>query len=128
MAKATVAVANKDKTLHPPYFEMISEAILTLKDRTGSSQQAIAKFAEEKYKKVLPPNFKKVLSVQLKRFVKSERLVKIKNSFKVSSTEKVKLAVKEKETIKKKEDDSTKTRKAIPPRPYPPRRLQRRRV
>ncbi|KAF5455329.1 hypothetical protein F2P56_024919, partial [Juglans regia] len=115
MAKATVAVGNKDKTLHPPYFEMISEAILTLKDRTGSSQQAIAKFAEEKYKKVLPPNFKKVLSVQLKRFVKSERLVKIKNSFKVSSTEKVKLAVKEKETHKKK-DNSTKTRKAVTPK------------
>ncbi|CAK7348368.1 unnamed protein product [Dovyalis caffra] len=74
---------------------MITEAIATLKDKTGSSQPAISKFIEEKYKKSLPPNFKKVLSVQLKRFVKSERLVKFKNSYKISSTEKLKLAIKE---------------------------------
>jgi histone H1/5 len=64
--------------------------ILMLKDRTGSSQQAIAKFVEKKHKKVLPSKFKKVLSVQLKKFVKSERLVKVKNSFKVSSIENLK--------------------------------------
>ncbi|XP_041003929.1 histone H1-like [Juglans microcarpa x Juglans regia] len=93
---------------------MIREAILTLKVWTGSSHQVIVKFTEEKYKKVLPPNFKKVFSIQLKRFVKSERLVKIKNSFKVSSTEKVKLVVKEKDTNKK-EDNITKTWKAVTP-------------
>ncbi|XP_021889233.1 histone H1-like [Carica papaya] len=81
--------------LHPPYFDMISDAISTLKDRRGSSQQAIAKFMEEKYKEALPPNYKKMLSVQLKKFVKSERLVKVKNSFKMSSTEKLKLTIKQ---------------------------------
>ncbi|GMY17026.1 histone H1-like [Fagus crenata] len=134
MAKASAATATKntknkpthhsDSTLHPPYFEMISEAILTLKDRTGSSQQAIAKFIEDKYKQVLPTNFKKVLSVQLKKFVKSERLVKIKNSFKVSSTEKLKLAVKE--TQKKKGND--KAKKAVMPKEKVAKKISEKRL
>ncbi|KAI3460775.1 hypothetical protein Pfo_017438 [Paulownia fortunei] len=77
-------------SLHPPYFQMISEAITTMKDRTGSSQPAIAKYIEGNYTKLLPPNFKKILSIQLKRFVKSEKLVKVKNSYKISAAEKVK--------------------------------------
>ncbi|XP_022759681.1 histone H1-like [Durio zibethinus] len=103
MAKATVDSAKREtktsnsstSSLHPPYLEMICEAISTLKDRTGSSQPAIAKFIEDKYNKMLPPNFKKLLSVQLKKFVNSEKLVKVKNSYKISSTEKLKLAIKE---------------------------------
>ncbi|KAM7527015.1 hypothetical protein LguiB_030425 [Lonicera macranthoides] len=69
---------------HPPYLKMITEAI-SLRDRTGSSQPAIVKFIEDKYNKQLPPNFRKILSVQLKKFVKSEKLFKVKNSYKVSS-------------------------------------------
>ncbi|OVA02578.1 Linker histone H1/H5 [Macleaya cordata] len=97
---------------HPPYFQMITEAISSLKERTGSSQQAIAKFIEEKYLDGLPPNFKKVLSVQLKKFSKSERLVKVKNSFKISATEKAKrvaveIKEKTKKTEKKKEEAKT---------------------
>ncbi|XP_077218557.1 histone H1-like [Tasmannia lanceolata] len=93
--------------IHPPYFQMITEAISSLKDRTGSSQPAIAKFMEEKYKKELPPNFKKILSIQLKKFMKSEKLVKVKNSYKISASEKVKkVSVEVKE--KKKEKDSKK--------------------
>lgn len=92
---------------------MISEAILTLKDRTGSSQQAIAKFIGNKYKKVLPPNFSGVLSVQLKKFVKSERLLKIKNSFKISSADqRLKSAVKDTHKTK---GTGKKTRKAVTP-------------
>lgn len=68
------------------WLQMIVDAISTLKERTGSSQQAIAKFIEEKHKKVLPPNFRKLLSLQLKKFVKSEKLFKVKNSYKISST------------------------------------------
>ncbi|KAJ6710552.1 HISTONE H1 [Salix koriyanagi] len=107
MAKPTASGPIKSTTTTtapsspPPYFKMITEAITALKDRTGSSQPAIARFIEEKYKKSsLPSNFKKVLSVQLKRFVKSERLVKCKNSYKISSTEKLQLGIKE--TRKKK--------------------------
>ncbi|KAL0459736.1 UNVERIFIED_CONTAM: Histone H1-I [Sesamum latifolium] len=94
-------------SLHPPYIQMISEAITTMKDRTGSSQPAIAKFIEENYTKLLPPNFKKILSIQLKRFVKSEKLVKVKNSYKVSAAEKTKKssvsAQKKASTVPKKE-------------------------
>ncbi|KAL7112574.1 hypothetical protein ACP275_04G010600 [Erythranthe tilingii] len=92
-----MAISKKDSTakstgssLHPPYLQMISEAITAIKDRTGSSQPAIAKFIEENYSKLLPPTFRKILSIQLKRFVKSEKLVKIKNSYKIPTVEKVK--------------------------------------
>ncbi|KDP28216.1 hypothetical protein JCGZ_13987 [Jatropha curcas] len=119
MAKGTVATATKKKDNkkttnsppvlhHPPYFEMISEAILALKERNGSSQPAIAKLIEEKYQTVLPSNFKKLLSVQLKKFVKSERLVRIKHSYKISSTEKLKLAIKETSTTQKSKSDAKK--------------------
>lgn len=62
---------------------MIGDAIMALKERTGSSQYAIAKFIEEKHRAHLPPNFKKMLLIQLKKLVAAEKLVKIKNSFKI---------------------------------------------
>lgn len=62
---------------------MINEAITALKERTGSSQIAIAKFIEEKQKANLPNNFKKLLLVQLKKLVANGKLVKVKNSFKL---------------------------------------------
>lgn len=71
---------------------MIGEAISSSNDRSGSNQTEIAKFIKDKYNITLPPNFKKVLSVQLKRLVKSEKLVKTKNSYKVSASDKVKSA------------------------------------
>nr|KYP74216.1 Histone H1 [Cajanus cajan] len=67
---------------------MIADAIASLKERTGSSQPAIAKFIEEKHSKVLPSNFRKLLSLQLKKLVKSEKLFKVKNSYKLSSSPK----------------------------------------
>ncbi|GER26504.1 histone H1 [Striga asiatica] len=87
--------ARKKRTTptHPPYFEvgseifrwilqMIKDAIVTLKDRTGSSQPAIAKFIEDKQKN-LPANFRKVLLLQLKKLVANDKLVKVKSSFKL---------------------------------------------
>ncbi|WJX12051.1 hypothetical protein P8452_02590 [Trifolium repens] len=68
---------------HPTYEEMIKEAIVTLKEKTGSSQIAIAKFIEEKHKN-LSPNFKKLLLQALKKNVASGKLVKVKGSFKLS--------------------------------------------
>ncbi|KAK8933564.1 hypothetical protein KSP39_PZI015463 [Platanthera zijinensis] len=68
---------------HPTYLEMIGEAITSLKERTGSSQYAIAKFIEEKHKAHLPPNFSKVLLVQLRKFSASGKLTKVKNSYKL---------------------------------------------
>ncbi|CAI0433929.1 unnamed protein product [Linum tenue] len=69
-----------------PSFEeqMISDAIVALKERTGSSQIAITKYIEDKHKN-LPPNFRKMLLFQLKRLVAAEKLVKVKASFKLPS-------------------------------------------
>ena len=43
-------MSTKKSSDHPTYAEMISAAILTLKDRTGSSRQAIAKYVCANYK------------------------------------------------------------------------------
>ncbi|PON72439.1 Histone H [Trema orientale] len=129
MAKGSAVIAKKDikssnftPAQHPPYFEMISEAISTLKERNGSSQQAITQIIEEKYEKVLPPNFKKLVSVQLNEFVKSERLVKVKSSFKISSTEKLKPVVNDNPKTKKKKTASS------PPPPPPKEKSSRKEV
>ncbi|KAF5752361.1 histone H1-like [Tripterygium wilfordii] len=81
-SKKTTTAVKKPRS-HPPYSEMIKEAIMVLKERTGSSRIAIAKFIEEKQKPNLPPNFKKLLLVQLKKLVAAEKLIKVKNSFKL---------------------------------------------
>ncbi|KAG6489649.1 hypothetical protein ZIOFF_050925 [Zingiber officinale] len=61
--KKTKAPSSKAKkpSAHPPYAKMIKEAISTLKERTGSSPYAIAKFMEDKHKAHLPFNFRKNL-------------------------------------------------------------------
>ncbi|XP_013723260.2 histone H1.1-like [Brassica napus] len=84
--KPTAAAAAKKKSVstHPTYEEMIKDAIVSLKERTGSSQYAIQKFIEEKHK-VLSPSFRKLLLLNLKRLVASEKLVKVKASFKIPS-------------------------------------------
>ncbi|XP_011030571.1 PREDICTED: histone H1.1-like [Populus euphratica] len=79
---ASAAGAKKPRG-YPTYHEMVKEALVALKERTGSSQIAIAKFIEEKQKSSLPANFKKLLLVQLKKLVANGKLVKVKNSFKL---------------------------------------------
>lgn len=69
---------------HPPYFQMIEEALVALNEKSGSSPYAIAKFVEEKHKAVLPLNFKKMLGLQLKNAAAKGKLVKIKASYKLS--------------------------------------------
>ncbi|GER29712.1 histone H1 [Striga asiatica] len=81
-AKKIPAPRKRSGATHPPYFEMVKDAIETLKERTGSSQYAITKFIEEKQKN-LPPNFKKLLLIQLKKFVAAGKLNKVKNSYKL---------------------------------------------
>ncbi|KMT09531.1 hypothetical protein BVRB_6g129940 [Beta vulgaris subsp. vulgaris] len=69
---------------HPPYFQMIKEAILALNEKGGSSPYAIAKFMEQKHKTVLPSNFRKILGLQLKNSVSKGKLIKVKASYKLS--------------------------------------------
>uniref|UniRef100_A0A5B7C2R7 Putative histone H1-like n=1 Tax=Davidia involucrata TaxID=16924 RepID=A0A5B7C2R7_DAVIN len=117
----------KKPRAHPPYVEMIKEAIVALKERTGSSKYAISKFIEEK-QKGLPPNFQKLLLVQLKKLVASGKLTKVKNSFKLSAAAKPvtaapkkapkaaesKAPAKKKVAVKPKSGVSVKPKKATP--------------
>ncbi|PIA53928.1 hypothetical protein AQUCO_00900475v1 [Aquilegia coerulea] len=64
--------------------KMINDTIVSLKERTGSSQYAISKFIDDKHKFNLPPNFKKLLLFQIKKLVAAGKLVKVKGSFKVA--------------------------------------------
>lgn len=95
---------------HPPYFEMIKEAICALKERGGSSPMAIAKYMEAKHKTQLPANFKKFLAVQIKKLVLSGKLTKVKASFKLSESAK-KEAPKKKGNVKKTSKPAVKTAK-----------------
>ncbi|KAK6239110.1 hypothetical protein QUC31_004579 [Theobroma cacao] len=86
---------------HPPYEEMIKDAVVTLKEKTGSSQYAITKFIEEKQKH-LPGTFKKLLLFHLKKLVAAGKLVKVKNSFKLPSARSSKLSTAASAPAKKK--------------------------
>ena len=68
--------------------QMIKEAISALKERTGSSSHAIAKYMEDKHGASLPANFKKMLSIQLRGFAAKGKLVKVKASYKLSEAAK----------------------------------------
>lgn len=69
---------------HPPYAEMIKEAIVALKERNGSSLAAIKKYIGGKYK--LPEGWEKKLSLYLKKMTETSRLVKVKASWKLGAT------------------------------------------
>ncbi|OON16165.1 linker histone H1 and H5 family protein [Opisthorchis viverrini] len=43
-------VVKKAPSAHPPYFDMVKHAIKELKERNGSSRQAIAKYVKAHYK------------------------------------------------------------------------------
>ncbi|ESW16831.1 hypothetical protein PHAVU_007G188400 [Phaseolus vulgaris] len=77
--------ATKKPLSHPTFAVMITEAIASLKERTGSSQYAITKFIEGKHKE-LPPTYKKLVLLHLKKSVAAGKLVKVKNSFKLAPT------------------------------------------
>lgn len=68
-SKKKVSVKPKVAQSHSPNIEMIKETIIAIKERTRSSHITIAKFIEEKHKSHPPPNFKKLLLVQLKKLI-----------------------------------------------------------
>eukprot|EP00003_Mantamonas_plastica_P022741 TRINITY_DN3928_c0_g1_i2.p2 TRINITY_DN3928_c0_g1~~TRINITY_DN3928_c0_g1_i2.p2 ORF type:complete len:158 (+),score=59.07 TRINITY_DN3928_c0_g1_i2:194-667(+) len=72
---------------HPTYQVMVTQAILALKDRTGSSNIAIQKYLEANFR--LPDNYKTHLRTQLRRLVEKGTLVKVKASYKLSPEAKV---------------------------------------
>ncbi|TYG94596.1 hypothetical protein ES288_A11G200700v1 [Gossypium darwinii] len=97
---------------HPPYFQMIKEALLALKEKSGSSPYAIAKYMEEKHKAVLPANFRKILGLQLKNSAARGKLIKIKASYKLSEAGKKERAPVTKAKTEKKDKPASKPKKA----------------
>lgn len=85
----------------------ITEAILALKDRTGSSVIAINKWIESEKK---APIKKHVMKAALKNGVEKGILTQVKNSYKVSPE--AKKVAKKKEAPKPKKATSTSTKKA----------------
>ena len=99
--------APKKPAEHPKYIEMITAAIVALKDRTGSSRQAIVKYIKANYK--VGDNCDTHVKMALKRGVASGTLAQPKGtgasgSFKVvkKAEPKKKAAPKKKATPKKK--------------------------
>ncbi|KAM3206900.1 hypothetical protein ACQJBY_062211 [Aegilops geniculata] len=73
---------------HPPYFEMIKEAMMAAGDgKAGASAYAIAKRVGERHGEALPGNYRKVLAAQLRSFVAKGRLVRVKASFRLAPAE-----------------------------------------
>ncbi|GJY68381.1 histone H5, AT hook-like protein [Tanacetum coccineum] len=67
---------------HPPYNEMIRSAIVGLKDKDGSSRQAISKFIEKEFGHTnLPPTNSVMLTHHLKRMREEGQLVMVKHSY-----------------------------------------------
>nr|GEW20764.1 putative mitochondrial protein [Tanacetum cinerariifolium] len=67
---------------HPPYNEMIRSAIVGLKDKDGSSKQAISKYIEKEFGHTnLPPTHPVMLTHHLKRMRDEGQLVMVKHSY-----------------------------------------------
>merc|ERR1712144_95690 len=90
---------------HPPYEKMVKAALVALKDRTGSSTQAIAKS----------------LSRFLKKFVESGKLVKVKASYKLGSL-KTEPKPKKKKVVKKKAPKKKVAKKKAPKKTTAPKK------
>ena len=111
MSEAAKSPAKKKPTApkkpadHPPYNDMIKAAIAALKERTGSSRQAIEKYIKANYK--VGDNVSSHLKMALKRCVASGALVHTKGtgasgSFKLSQAAKAEKKPKKKVAAKKK--------------------------
>jgi len=77
--KVTAAAAKKaTPPEHPPYKDMIKEAILQLKERNGSSRQAIKKYVAANNKGIKESNFDTQFNAALKRGVSAGEFVQPK--------------------------------------------------
>ena len=82
--KGTPSKGAKRKSISIPYTQVIHDAIVALKDRTGSSSPAIQKWIMNNHSTMDPTKLKQKMNFTLKLGVKSKRFVKIKSSFKIN--------------------------------------------
>lgn len=90
------ASATKRVRASKTYTDMIHEAIVALKDRTGSSIPAIKKYMLTENPSLEGPHFKNRFNTGLKSGLKTERFEKVRQSYKISAK------FKEKERAKRK--------------------------
>jgi len=95
----------------PAYVDMIHEAIVAIKDRTGSSVVAMSKWILANHEHAASINqnmFKSRLNMALKQGVKEERFIKVRASYKINAEwtkkERAKEAAKKKAEQKKKKE------------------------
>lgn len=104
----SLATPSRVRKKKPTYLEMVHDAILALKDRTGSSVPAISKWISIHNVHAAQSSnasmFKNRVSTAIKQGVKDGRFTKVKNSYKINSewTKKQKKAARAKEAAKKK--------------------------
>lgn len=93
----------------PGYYDLIKEAVIALKDKSGSSRHAIDKYvAAKKGASYSKPR----LNIALKRAVESGKLLPVKGSFKLAAVEK-KAVLKAKKESEKTEVKKVKTTKTV---------------
>ena len=98
-AKKAVAKKVKKPAEHPKYSEMIKQAVASLKERTGSSRQAIVKYVKANFK--VSDGSDSHIKLALKRMVAGGDLVQVKGTGASGSFKLAKPVPKTKPTPKK---------------------------
>ena len=89
-APAAKAKKPATKPTHPSSIVMVTAAITALKERSGSSLQAIKKYIAANYKCDVD-KLNKTINTQIKKAVEKGVLVQVKGSYKVAKVEKKKV-------------------------------------
>jgi histone H1/5 len=76
--KKATSAAPKKPSEHPPYLAMIKEAIAQLKERNGSSRQALKKYCKSNFKGLKDDSFDRLFNSALSKGVKAGELVQPK--------------------------------------------------
>ncbi|KAI4977570.1 hypothetical protein ZWY2020_059707 [Hordeum vulgare] len=111
---------------HPPYFQMIKEAIMAAGGgKAGASAHAIAKRVGERHGDALPGNYRKVLAAQLRSFAAKGRLVRVKASFRLAPAEEKKALPAKKTTATTNATEKAASKKAAPQAPARAKRARK---
>ena len=113
--KAAMAKKPAAAPTHPTYATMISSAIKTLKERGGSSRQAILKHVVANYKIADPAKAQVYIKLAIRKMLADEKLIQVKGSFKLPKEEKAAKPKKVKEPTEKKPAAKKSVKKAKKP-------------
>ena len=72
---------------HPKYDVMVKDALVKLKDKKGSSQQAVVKFIKANYTVSDGPQVSRAANAALKKMVEDKTATQEKSSFKLAAGE-----------------------------------------